>query len=192
MRKTIAICIMTLFILSCAHVEIRKVESADAEGIRFYRPWPYLMVAVNDKGLCVPSIIYLPDMSQEYTMIPHSGLGSATLKPTLKDGWNLTAYDSSVDSKIPETIGAISGLVAKLPIPPLARALPPPKKTNLSPGLYRLEWQNDHFVLEEDKKVFQLQTIEGKPEPVYCPTLALPQETTEKGSKKEEGSTSKQ
>ena len=86
MVRKLTVCALMLLIVGCAHLEIRKATSADVEGVRFNRPWPYLWITVNDKGQCIPSITYLPDPSQEYLIIPHGGFGAVTMKPTLKDG----------------------------------------------------------------------------------------------------------
>lgn len=167
MIKTIAIYILALFVLGCARLEIRKATSSDSEGLRFYRPWPYLWITVNDKGHCVPSITYLPDTSQEYLIIPHSGIGSVTFKPTLKDGWNLTAFDAAVDTKIAETLNAMGGLVGKI-TPGILKMVPTPKA--LGPGLYRLVFKDG--VVTDLIPVFQL--IDQNSQPIACPALIGP------------------
>lgn len=171
MKQAIITLIVLLGIFSCASVEFRRVkDDKNDEGLRFYRPWPYLWIGVNEKNQCVPVIIYLPDKDENYTMIPHPGLGTASFKPTLQNGWNLTAFDSTIDSKVPETLTSIAGLVGavggvmlgKLPTavskPPAAaiEAAPPvpaPKITNLSPGLYKFGCEqiknNDNKVQKE-------------------------------------------
>jgi len=98
--------------LGCAHVETRRVQpNENAEGVHFYRPAPYLVRAIKDDK-CTESIVYLPEKSEEWTMITHSGLGTVDASAKLADGWNLTEFGDARDSKIPETINAISGLVS--------------------------------------------------------------------------------
>jgi hypothetical protein len=58
-------------------------------------------------------IIWLPDYSQEYEILAHPGLGSVTMNPTLKDGWNLAGLSATVDSKTAELITAAAGLAVK-------------------------------------------------------------------------------
>ena len=65
----------------------------------------------------VMKLVYLPDMTRPMALTASGGwFGTATVKPTLQDGWMLTNLDGSVDSKLPETItalGAALGLGAK-------------------------------------------------------------------------------
>jgi hypothetical protein len=60
-------------------------------------------------------IIWLPDYSQEYEIQAHPGLGSVTMNPTLKDGWNLAGLSATVDSKTAELITAAAGLASAVP-----------------------------------------------------------------------------
>lgn len=156
-----------LLIVGCARLEIRKATPSDLEGLRFYRPWPYLWVTVNEHGQCIPSITYLPDTSQEYIIIAHAGFGSATFKPTLKDGWNLTAFDASVDTKVAESLNAIGGLLGKIAPGGLLKTVAPTPKP-ISPGLYRLVFTDG--IVTDVRPVFQISDQNGKP--IACPALA--------------------
>jgi hypothetical protein len=129
--------------------------TADVGGITYYRPAPYLKVDAGAQGGCVGTLVWLPDYSKQYKITPHYWLGTVSLKPTLADGWNLTALDSTVDTKIPETITAITGGIANLENAAKPAAVgqeEPPKpggfnsfnprtgKEELTgPGLYRIE-----------------------------------------------------
>jgi hypothetical protein len=58
-------------------------------------------------------LIYLPDYSKPYALNANSGLiGTATLKPTLQDGWMLTSLDGSGDNKVAETLTAVASIVS--------------------------------------------------------------------------------
>jgi nitrogen fixation protein len=94
-------------------VEITKLTDAKtySEGIRFYRPAPYLVTSLEKDG-CTRRIVYLPDPDEEYLIRVHSGLGTVDAKATLENGWNLTALGEARDSKVPETITAVGGLLA--------------------------------------------------------------------------------
>ena len=57
-------------------------------------------------------LIYLPDFSKPMALyIPFAFFGSATMKPTLQDGWMLTGLDATSDTKTSETITAMASLV---------------------------------------------------------------------------------
>lgn len=127
-------------------------------GVLFYRPRPYLMVTeaapAKDQTDSKPDptkpaepkpaeptpqvlsvqIIWLPDYSQEYEIQAHPGLGSVTMNPTLKDGWNLTGLSATADSKTAELITAATGLIGAVPKFHAATA----KEKPICPGLYPL------------------------------------------------------
>jgi hypothetical protein len=126
----------------CARVSVTRLtdgRDTQTEGLRFYRPYPYLQVseAKGDqagKGVLEYKVIWLPDLSQEYVMQVRAGLGNAEFKPTLQDGWNLVAMDAKVDSKTAEIIQAAGGLIekgAKLFTGTKAPTAP------VAPGIYR-------------------------------------------------------
>jgi hypothetical protein len=149
----------------CAHLTFQTQEQwerpwyrrwfAKRDGIRYYRPKPYLLVtqgaAEQPKGLCAVEIRYLPDYSQQYVIVPHYWIGSVALKPTLTDGWNLTGLDSAVDTKIPETLGAIAGL-GKLFLPSgVARMEDGGRpEEGIGPGLYPIEHHSETHALYVD------------------------------------------
>ncbi len=85
------------------------------KGIRYYRPKPYLLVKPHvDRNLDVTDefvdieIQMLPDFSEEYSIHVRSGLGSNDTSIKLTDGWNLTALDVDVDSRIDENVRALT------------------------------------------------------------------------------------
>lgn len=121
---------------ACAEITVSRLTSDKdyAEGIRFYRPTPYLLVTQDAKGAYQVSLIYLPNKSQEYIIKCNSGLGSADMKFKLDGGWNLTDFGESRDSKIPELVTSLATLstgVLKAGEPYAAAP-----KNELAPGLY--------------------------------------------------------
>jgi len=130
-------------------------------GILFYRPRPYLMVTeapppkeqegsggsslshldMNSQDKAGPpatqqlsvQIVWLPDYSQEFEIQAHPGLGSVTMNPTLKDGWNLASLSATVDSKTAELITAAAGLAKAIPLTALSKEAPKPYCTGLYP-----------------------------------------------------------
>ena len=107
------------------------------EGIRYYRPKPYLKiepaeVAVDkNQTALVPemvriSLVYLPDFSEEYAIEVRSGLGTADVGIKLEDGWNLTEISQDLDSQTDENLEAIGSLIGAVGevVPSSAENLP--------------------------------------------------------------------
>lgn len=81
-------------------------------GIPIFAPKPYLLVArtgAADKPVEV-SIVYLNDPHHIIYAQPRSGFGSAELSLTLTDG-RLTTFGQTTDTKLPETIDSLAGLL---------------------------------------------------------------------------------
>jgi hypothetical protein len=142
----------------CASVTVKKVPAGDLgnlEGIRFYRPTPYLLIsdASNDSGDSARasekgpnasankvqfSIVWMPDLSQEYIIQAKPGLGSVSFNPTLENGWNLTGLNATADSKAAELLTALAGFIPKTLMGATSSRAPAGK-----PGMYRLLFQTD-------------------------------------------------
>jgi len=159
---------MIVLLLGCATVEVTRITDANrmtAEGIRFWRPAPYLAVFGEKDGTCSGKLIYLPDPKEEYAIRESAGFGSASLKPTLTDGWNLTAFDATVDSKAADLLGNITKIGAPAGTKVGEKQ---PNYTDLSPGLYRIKMERETGSLSLDLtavyKVGPLcQTLKGAP-----------------------------
>ncbi len=131
--------ILTVLVLlgaGCARVTVSRVtpENAKQPGLRFYRPHPYLWVTKDKEGALQGVVIWLPDKNEEYAVKVSSGIGSANLKLKLDNGWNLTEFGEVRDSRVPETIAALTGSLKDLSTT-LAGAQRTTKAT-LLPGLY--------------------------------------------------------
>ena len=84
------------------------------EGLRFYRPKPYLLVAPEGDGSgrrVRISLEYLPDFAEEYAVQIRSGLGINATSVQLEDGWNLVALDEQLDAQVDEQIRAFADLI---------------------------------------------------------------------------------
>jgi len=104
-------------------------------------------------------LIYLPDLAHPMAMTASSGLfGTAAMKPTLQDGWMLTALDSSADNKVAEVLTAVGSIIgaatgaggskasggtkstsADASFKGTEKAVSPPRPI-LRPGLYRFDY----------------------------------------------------
>jgi len=181
MRRIATVLMMMWLLLGCAHLDIHKVVSDDKnytkiQGLRFYRPMPYLWITTNKEGQCMSMVTYLPDTSQEYVIDPNPNLiGSVSFKPTLENGWNLTGFDSSADTKISEVLNAIGEIASKT----VSGGPPPGKQVTgepvtvekpivITPGLYKLKFENG--AISGLDPVFQVANPEKKAIP--CQTLA--------------------
>ncbi|TMA96443.1 MAG: hypothetical protein E6J77_01235 [Deltaproteobacteria bacterium] len=201
-----------VMLAGCVHLVVRpyqrKVDAQtghvvedtdkDAHGVRFYRPAPYLWLASDKDGKCVPTVLYLPDPTQEYIMQVSPwdgalGIGTVSMKPTLQDGWNLTGLDSSVDTKVPETLTAVTGLAkAAMGVTPegveverpVGKATKVRDQTTMGPGLYRIVLRpNEKYPLDFEPV---LQVKDGD-KVVPCTTFGSPASVSKKDGGGEEG-----
>lgn len=137
MSRILLLLTALMFVMAgCAGVEIKRVTSKDPnmEGLRFYRPHPYLLVtSEGEKNTLVCKIIYLPNKNEDYALRVTSGMGSIDAKFTLENGWNLTQYGETKDSKTADIITALTGSLKGLTGLRRDEA-----KGELLPGLYML------------------------------------------------------
>ena len=96
---------------------VRQSPTADDEGIRYYRPKPYLLISALHKDTnASPDFVsitldYLPDFSEEYSIKVQPGLGIADVNVSLQDGWNLVSINQKLDSQTDETLKATGDLL---------------------------------------------------------------------------------
>lgn len=132
--KYIALSLAACLLCGCASVRVYPVKNdhgsvgkelrADDSGVRFYRPALYVWITkapvseTKGKGADAAEapysgkVVVLPDFRQEYVVQWKSGTGSVNPNFTLTDGWNLTAFNSSADSKLSEMVGSLGTLAA--------------------------------------------------------------------------------
>jgi hypothetical protein len=183
MTKLGALLIPFLLFTACADVTIRplkpdeqfdhsKETQADtyykAEGVRFFRPYPYLWITASDKGACEMTIIYLPKMNEEYIVTAKTGIGSVTMNPLLTSGWMLTGLTATADSKANEMVTAIGNLTGNVAKAAGGQTLAAGKE--YGPGLYRFVFDKG-FVSD-----LQLEFLQGqnKDTPAKCAELKPP------------------
>ena len=139
---------------------VRHVADTDkSDGVHFYEPRPYLLIGdqPTDKGTkgvvhaYTSTIIYLPDKSQRYVVQIKQGWGTVNGSVKLANGWMLDTLGAQTDSKGPETIGAVTGLLKE------AGGLAMAVKGNELPkaGLYRID-------IDKDGKVTLTRELEWK------------------------------
>jgi hypothetical protein len=146
-----------ILVSGCATVRIKKITSSDQDGLRFYRPDPYILVSADsvggEKTRLKTEVIWLPNYSEAYAIEPIGRIGKADLTVTLANGWNLTGLTLNRDTKAPETIekllagiGGIAGITGLMDSAELS-------KTRFSPRLYKLVYSSSGQIvaLEEIK-----------------------------------------
>jgi hypothetical protein len=141
------IMISLLLIFSCARVEVVRLNEANANsnGIRYYRPYPYLFVTLDKDNKIQSTIVWLPNIKEEYAINYKSGIGSVDAKFKLNDGWNLTEYGEIRDSKTSEMITAITGFTGTLTdVVDIFKSLEVDK--SIYTGLYKIEFDEKGFV----------------------------------------------
>ncbi len=84
------------------------------------------------------TVVWMPDLSQEYIIRARPGLGSVAFNPTLENGWNLTGLNASADSKTAELLTALAGFMPKA-----LTGAGGPGAARFKPGMYRFLFQTD-------------------------------------------------
>jgi hypothetical protein len=103
MQKAITLVSITFLSLlsGCAHLDFGD------KGLTYYDPKPYLFVTTTKDCVTTATLVVVPGSEKAVKFI--SGYGTANLSVTLSNGMVTTAGQIT-DTKIPETIGAITGL----------------------------------------------------------------------------------
>jgi hypothetical protein len=126
---------LLVVVAGCSTVEVKPFDGTYKDGLRFYRPEPYLLVTKDKDGNLQSAIVYLPNKKDEYVVRAVPRLGTVDMKVALEGGWNLTSLGATIDTKIPETITALSGLAQ-------AAAGLRGRSVIDEPGLYRIEFDS--------------------------------------------------
>lgn len=123
LASLLAVASVLFVIAGCApRIRVTANPGPDAQGIRYYRPKPYLKVVpaeiqiAKDASRIEPGLVkitleYLPDFSEEYAVDVRSGFGVADVSLKLEDGWNLTQINQKFDSQTDENISAAGDLI---------------------------------------------------------------------------------
>ena len=132
----------------CGSVAVTRLakDSDYSEGIRFYRPQPYLLISAKGADRAA-QVVWLPKKDEEYVVRVRSGLGAVDAKFALQDGWNLTEYGESRTPETADLIGAAVG-VAKA-----AEAVAAGPREELAPGLYAIEFDPSTGLVRALRKI---------------------------------------
>ena len=123
--KTLKISLLCCLLLlcSCASVKFYSDESLkNKTGIKVYSSKPYLLVeyanVANKKGpkdslISKTTLLYLPDLKNPQYIKVKPGMGSSNLTLQLENTI-LKSYGLQTDTKIPETLNSMTGLITGL------------------------------------------------------------------------------
>lgn len=120
---TSLLCLSIMSIGCTPKIIVRQHPTADDQGIRYYRPKPYLLISALSKDANASTdyvsitLDYLPDFSEEYSITVKPGLGLADVSIGLEDGWNLVSINQKLDSQTDETIKATGDLLKAVVAP---------------------------------------------------------------------------
>lgn len=156
MKRFYLLKVLIFLMVSCASVETTRItpENPYKEGIRFYRPYPYLWVTKDKDGNLQGTIHWLPNKNEEYVIKVKSGIGSVDTKFTLENGWNLTQFGETRDSQTAETIKALTGSLKDLKgILEVTKV----KIEELHPGLYMFIFDDKTGLISGVKPVAQFK-----------------------------------
>jgi hypothetical protein len=140
----------SIVLSGCAGLDVRRVTSANQEGIRYWRPAHFLALHQttdkDGKSSCDVNVLTLPDKSEEYAITFSPGMGSANVTPTLFEGWRLDSLSANIDSKTADNLNAIANL-AKVAIPGglfAPQSAPGPRRAAPTPepcsGIFRVDY----------------------------------------------------
>lgn len=92
---------LTVILCGCAHLEFTD------GGLTYYDPKPYLFVSTTKDCVSTATILMIPYQKKMVKFI--SGYGTADLSIGLSNGM-ITSAGQKTDTKIPETITALTGM----------------------------------------------------------------------------------
>ena len=89
-------------------------ELTKKSGLKYYTVKPYLQVERDpvNNSIIKATILYLPDLENPQYIAMKDGIGSRKLDLKLTDG-SINTFGLDTDTKIAETITALTGLVSK-------------------------------------------------------------------------------
>jgi len=169
---------LALLAVSCANFSVKRLKPGQAtldthgavtrsgpeEGVRFYRPWPYVLIRKEGKDGSMPSfsaqVLMLPDPEQEYVITWKPGFGSVKPSFQLTDGWNLTGVSSEVTAGTAPMLGSLASLITAAAADFVVK-----DEADLKPGLYKMVWDSGTkmWKVQKDRIAIPFPLVEPKP-----------------------------
>lgn len=98
----------SLALSGCAEMVVSN--GFDAKSFHFYDPVPYLLVTVSGDCSVTSKVVAIPGAKRSVRL--RGGYGSANLSAKFSGGL-ITDVGQQTDSKVPETLTAVAGLIPK-------------------------------------------------------------------------------
>lgn len=118
MKNTAILAALLTISSGCASTTVRNLGSDEvsSQGIIYYEPMPHLKIlrtvdSADKPSGSTASIIYLPNRDRPRRLTWSGGLfGSANPNFKLENGWNLTGFETTVDSGFSAVLENIPGI----------------------------------------------------------------------------------
>lgn len=109
MNRSVGGIVFSFLLSGCAGLQFQGEPTDDA--LSYYEPQPYLLIQRDGSCTYTAKVVSLPGRKRSVKF--NSGLGSADLNLTMTEDGLITTVGQNTDTKVPDTIQAVTGL-AKL------------------------------------------------------------------------------
>jgi uncharacterized protein YceK len=143
---------VALLVSGCASItHVPVTDDSKADGFRYYRASPYLLIYHDQSNVAIAKLLYLPDQTTKMSAKPAEFWSSLDTSLKFSNGVLVEETDTADSTVVPKAI--ISALEKVLPAI-LSMAAPPPgaPPSPPAPRIYKI-------MLEPDGRVFLI----GKP-----------------------------
>lgn len=109
-RNLVVLVLVAVFLFGCAHIDFDDSNSNGngKKGLAYYEPMPFLLVNTTSDCMSTASLVILPGARR--TVKLESGYGTADLSLKLSSSGMISEVGQVTDTKIPDTINAITSL----------------------------------------------------------------------------------
>ncbi len=125
---------LTFLLSGCAGLQFKGAPADDA--LTYYEAEPYLLMQKDETCVLTTRVVSLPATKRSVKF--NSGLGSAALNITLNENGTISTVGQTTDTKIPETIQAVTGLAQVAGAQVKAAAGKAPLKCKVSAAMFRI------------------------------------------------------
>jgi hypothetical protein len=137
MNKVLSIIVLFILIVGCAGVTTELVpddKDKEANGIRYYQAVPFLLVHTDNEGGLTTELLYLPDLTQKFSIKPYNFLAKNDTTLTFTNGMldqstniiDTTVIPKAVISSLEKVAVAAVNAAFNTGAPPDSTQVPPP------------------------------------------------------------------